>query len=111
MNIVYEKIYNGKVPNWLIIGMNRALLDMIYPEIAVILVQFQQQTKNVQIITYLSRKVIDEDFINLNLIALRLKELMENYFNLIEIECKQIHKDQVINNLSSCAVFWRSEWY
>lgn len=97
------------IPEWLVVGMNIAMLGMIHEDIRLIRVDFDEENSHVSIFNYLSREVVDDDYEAMEEIASELDAMMGDHFSKLDIFC--IHSDHSARelNLLPGAVFRRRE--
>lgn len=96
-------------PDWLIIGMNRAMLGMIHVNIRLITAEFNAIRQKLIVRCYLDREVTDDDKEDLEII---ITELSAGYGpSLYNCDCEciySLHSTQELNHMYG-AVFRRKE--
>ena len=97
------------IPDWLVVGMNMAMLGMIHENIRLIRVDFDEKNNHVSIFNYLSREVLDDDYEDMEEIATELDAMMGNHFNKLDILCIYSNHTARELNLLPGAVFRRRE--
>lgn len=99
-------------PDWLIVGMNRAMLGMIHDNIRLITAEFDEIRKKLIVICYLDREVTEDDKEDLEIM---MTELSAGYGpsdnSYYDCDCKCIYSLQSARELNHKygAVFRRKE--